>query len=136
MLFIGLIFFFADFKRGVKFDNERISVCADVADKKGYLVRKFQYALNLKYEDIIDITFEFSKNDTRNNKMQNVFVDMPNIVLTLKDGNQERINVYFYNLKQKIKIIDILKSQVEKAGNNLNLTSGKEFWDNAYSEKE
>lgn len=130
---VSLYFFLADFKKGVKFDDQKIKISADVADKHGLIVKRFQHKLEVKYKDIRDINIDFSKKDTHNKHVEYVFVDMPNIVLTLKDGKDERINVYYYNRKQKIKIIDIIKLQVEKTGQTLNIGSGKEMWDKAYS---
>lgn len=135
MLFVSLFFFVADFRRGIRFDDKGIKVKADISDRKSLIVKKIQHALCLKYEDIIDIGVDFTKNDTHNKKIPYIFVDMPNILLILKNGKQERINVYYYSLRQKKQIIDILKHQVEKCGINLGFTSGKEFWENALKNK-
>lgn len=130
---VSLFIFLVDFKKGVKFDDEGIKISADVADKKGLIVKKFQHELNLKYEDIKEISIEFSKNDTHNKEVEYVFVYMPNIVLTLQDNKQERINVYYYNRRQKNEIIDLLKFHIAKTGQILDADSGKEMWDKAYS---
>ncbi|MGN0807433.1 MAG: hypothetical protein ACI4MN_03170 [Candidatus Coproplasma sp.] len=131
MLFVSLYFFVVDFRRGIRFDDKGIEVMADISDRKGVIVKKIQYELCLKYEDITDIGVDFTKNDTHDKEVPYIFVDMPNIVLTQKNGKKERINVYYYSLRQKIQIIDILRLQVEKYGINLGFSSGKEFWENA-----
>lgn len=132
-LSVSLFFLIGDFKKGVKFDDKGIKVSADIADKHGLIVKRFQHKLDLKYKDIEDIYIEFSKNDTHNKYVEYVFIDMPNIVITLKNGTDERINVYYYNRKQKVEIVDRLKFEVEKTGQKLDIESGKDLWDKAYS---
>lgn len=129
---VSLVIFFADFRRGVKFDIEGIEVKEDFVDKFGF-TKRFQHELKLNYKDIKDISIEYSTKDTHNMPVKYTIRPMPNIVLTLYDDKQERINVDYYNRRQRVAIIDRLKFEVDKAGKTLDIASGKEMWEKAYS---
>ncbi|MDE7167315.1 MAG: hypothetical protein K2O28_00525 [Clostridia bacterium] len=133
---IGLVVSFTilclDFKKGVKFDANGIKVEADVADKKGLLVRRFQHKTEIAYNEIDDILLIASDTDSRGRKVENVFIKMPYIVFKCKDGKQKAINVYYFNKKQKIRIIDEIRQRALEAGNILNIPSGEVMW-NDYS---
>lgn len=132
-LIVSLVIFFADFRRGVKFDTEGIEVKEDFADKFGLITKRFQHELKLNYKDIKDISIEYSTKDTHNRPVKYTIRPMPNIVLTLYDDKQERINVDYYNRRQRVAIIDRLKLEVDKSGKTLDIASGKEMWEKAYS---
>jgi len=129
LVLIGsLIIFLSDIKKGVKFDNTSIRIEADTADKKGLLVRRFQHQININYDEIEDIELVSSNKDSYGNTIENVFVKMPNIVFKCKDGKQKAINVYYYNNKQKIMIINEVKKRAMRIGNELKIESGEDLW--------
>lgn len=135
---IGLVVSFTilclDFKKGVKFDANGIKVEADVADKKGLLVRRFQHKTEIAYSEIDDILLIASDTDSRGRKVEHVFIKMPYIVFKCKDGKQKAINVYYFSRKQKIKIIDEIKQRASDAGNTLEISSGEDMW-NDYNQR-
>lgn len=131
---VGLTILCLDFKKGVKFDANGIKVEADVADKKGLLVRRFQHKTEIAYNEIDEILLIASDTDSRGRKVEHVFIKMPYIVFKCKDGKQKAINVYYFSRKQKIKIIDEIKQRALEAGNGLDIPSGEDMW-NDYSQR-
>lgn len=125
---ISLIIFCSDFKRGVKFYDNCITVSADFGDKNGLLVRRFQHAIKVQYVDIHKLYVVYSNKDSNSKPVENVFVNMPYIVMECVDGSVKAINVYYYSKKQRINLINEIRLRAEKAGNCIDCVSGEEIW--------
>lgn len=128
IMIISLFIFCADFKRGVIFEEKCLKVSADAADKWGLIVRRLQHSLEVDYNDIEAVYTAYSNKDSNNKPLKHVFVAMPYIVIECKDGSKKAINVYYYNKKQKIKLIDEIRQRTADAGNPVNCVSGQEMW--------
>lgn len=127
-IIVSLTILCLDFKKGVKFDANGITVESDASDKNGLLVRKFQHKTEITYNEIDDIILIASDTDSRGRKVANVFIKMPYIVFKCKNEKQIAINVYYFSRKQIIKIIDEIKQRAFEAGNRLDIPSGEDMW--------
>lgn len=132
LLILNTIVLILDFRKRVVFDAESLTVPEDFSDKKSLIIRRFQYNVNVKYEQIKNLYISFSKNDSNDKPVKNVFVYMPYIVMDCMDGTRKAINVYYYNRRQKIGLIDEIKFRAEKVGNALSCATGMEMWKHAY----
>ena len=127
ILAVSAYFFCADFKRGVSFYKEYLKVRADAG--RGIVFRRFQNEVEVKYEDILYLHSEYSRNDSNGKSFDEVvYREMPYIVIELKDGSKQSINVDYYNKRQKAQIIDEIKLRAEKVGNPIDCPTGKEIW--------
>ena len=117
LFLISLFVFCLDFKKGVKFEESSLKVSADIADKRGLFIRRFQHRLEVQYEDIKKIYMRYSRNDSHNEPVSHVFIAMPYIVMDCKDGSRQAINVYYFSRKQRIQIFDEIKLRASNVGN-------------------
>lgn len=124
ILLVTLPIFCFDFRRGVLFEKECLKVHAD---KKSVILRCIQHKVEISYENIQNLRIGFSKTDS-NGKPLNVLRDIPYIVIQLKDGNIQAINVDFYNKKQRTQIIEEIKLRAQNVGNLIECPTGKDIW--------
>lgn len=116
---ISLFIFCSDFKKGIKFEESSLKVSADVADKRGLLIRRFQHKLEVNYKDIQKLYLIYSSNDSHDKPVNHVFVAMPYICMDCKDGSRQLINVYYYNKNQRMRILNEIKLRAGNVGNLL-----------------
>lgn len=133
-LCVCLVILVLDIKKGVEFDEKGIKVAADAADKNGYLIKRLQHKVDIEYKEIKDIILKASMKDSLGHNVEGVFVQMPYIVFICSDGRNKAINVYFYNRRQRIKIVDEAIRRANIAGNNLEIESGEILWKKYYKE--
>lgn len=127
IVFAGsFIIFLSLIKKRIIINDEDIFVPADIADKKGLFLRRLQHRTSVKFEEIESIYLIAARRDSKNNHVKNVFVSMPYIVFSCKDGQKKMINVYYYSKKQVAYIIDEIKNRASLIGNDLQIQSGKE----------
>ena len=91
-----------------------------------------QHKIELKYEDIQDITFERSIKSSTNKKIYDETLRPfyhQYLVLVLKSGKKERIFIYYYTKRQKIKILQELNKRIEDLGNKINFSQAKKSLD-------
>ncbi|MDE6442044.1 MAG: hypothetical protein K2L12_04765 [Clostridia bacterium] len=131
-LLLGNIIIILDMKKGIEFDDKSLKVAADVADKKGLLIRRFQYKTEVEYSKIEKIILVATNKNSLGQKVNNVFVQMPYIVFICKEGCEKAINVYYFSNRQKIKIINEVKRRAKAEGNNLEIESGEILWEKFY----
>lgn len=134
-LTIGLIVIILEINKGIEFEDNGMKVKADNADKGGLLIRKIQYNTDIVYSEIKNISITASNKDSLGQTVKHVFVKMPYIVFKCKDGTEKAVNVYYFNKKQKIAIIDEVICRAKNKGNDLEIESGEKLWDKFYSEK-
>lgn len=126
MIIVAMLFFIElllEIKERVVLFDDEIYVAAD----KSFVSRKLQYEERIRYADIESIRLIASTHNSRNEPLTGVFVGMPYLILTCKDGNDKAINLYFYSRGQVRKMIDIIKEMVRLEGNELSPQSGKEM---------
>ena len=128
ILLCSSFIFCSDFKKGVKFEEKSLKVSADTADKRGLLIKRFQYSLEVKYENIQRLYVVYSSNDSNDMPVKHVFVAMPYLVMDCKDGSKQAINVYYYNKRQKAELIDEIILRAKNVGNLILCVTGREMW--------
>ena len=121
--FLYMLFRFL--KRRIVLFDDKIYVQKDIGGKD----TKLQYALDVKFDDIQSIGITVDSNNSHNQYMRFVITPMPNVVLYLKNGKAERINVYYYSKKQTIEIIDYIIGKKKLIDATFENKSGQELID-------
>lgn len=134
-LIICLLIFCFDLRRGIIFENDRIRVESDLADKNGLILRRFQHKIDVTYTEVQNIFLTASNRDSRGREVKNVFVNMPYIIFECKNGSQKAINVYYYSKRQVIRIIDEFIQRAHEKGNFLCVNSGKKLLEDFLKDK-
>lgn len=128
---IFLIEFVCALKKRIVLNEDCIYVPAD----KTFILRKIQYEVKVYYKDISDIKLIISNRNSKNKSEFGMVTPMPYLTIEQKNGKKKLINLLNYSKKQFYKLIDDLKYMAERAGNKLDIPSGKELVDNlAHSE--
>lgn len=113
----------------ITFNTDHIYVPFDWRIKRN----RQQYRVEVKYEDIMDVSFIRSTKSSKNTTIQEES-SKPRyhqyMVLLLKNGRKERIMIDWYSKKQKVKILEELKKRLEYCGNNIDLTQAQEILKN------
>lgn len=113
----------------ITFREEHIYVPSDWRIKRN----RRQYRVEVKYENIVDISFirstKNSKNKTIQEESSRPFYHQY-LVLYLKNGRKEKILVDYYTKKQKLKILEELKRRLEYCKNDIDLTNAQETLQN------
>lgn len=113
----------------ITFNTDHIYVPFDWRIKRN----RQQYRVEVKYEDIMDVSFIRSTKSSKNTTIQEES-SKPTyhqyMVLLLKNGRKERIKIDWYSKKQKVKILEELKKRLEYCGNNIDLTQAQEILKN------
>lgn len=110
-------------KRSIVLHDERIFVSKDI----GSLDNRLQYKLDIRISDITGIYMNIDTKNSLNKNMKFVITPMPNIVLQLNDGQEARINMYYYSKNQSIEIIDHIIDMKKKLDPSFSNASGKEL---------
>lgn len=95
-------------KRIVLFEN-KIYVQGDFGDEK----TKLQYEIDIEYINIQNISLVVDSKNSLNKDVVFVITPMINSVLHLSDGEEARINLYYYSKKQKIEIINYIIERIK-----------------------
>lgn len=115
--------FCMELKKGIIFEENGIVICSD----KTLVFHKIQYEVKVNYEEIKDMALLASSNNSKNRPVFGCFVQMPYLLLTCKDDSTQRINLYYYNKKQTIWIIDEIIKRAKRRGNLMEKSSGKDM---------
>ena len=112
----------------VVFTENSISINKDL--KVIGVVNRLQYAVEAKFSEINRLSYMESRKDSLGHEMDQVFVDMPYLVLHCDDNTKKAINLYYFSRRQRIQIIDEVIARVQKEGRELNVKSAQELIQN------
>lgn len=92
-------------------------------------VDKIQYRCKVYYKDINNIEIVASTNNSKNQSVLNAAI-IKYLEFTLQDGQKERMIINFYRKKQIIKMLNMIKYNMQVVGNNAELDIDKimESW--------
>lgn len=110
--------------RKIELKDCGVHVAADFSDG-GFFFRRVQHNFNVEYTEIKDIFIVTSNSDSRNKKVDGLFISLPYLIFECYDGRIEAINVYYYGRKQVAKLIDMVKMRAVAQGNDLQIESGE-----------
>lgn len=117
--FCFVLFTFIRFEHHrIVFFNKYISIPDDWLGMRS----KIQFTTIIHYDEIEDVRIIWSENNSVNDRipiqMPSSLILKPYIEIMCKDGNTKRIFIMYFTRKQKIKIIDEIKSRVYQSDDN------------------
>jgi len=132
--FCFVLFTFIRFEHHrIVFLNKSISIPDDWLGMRS----KIQFKTIIHYDEIEDVRIIWSEENSVNERipiqMPSSLVLKPYLEITCKDGKTKRIFVMYFTRKQKIKIIDEIKSRVYQSGDTRVFKDTLEIVDGAYS---
>lgn len=110
-------------KRKILLYEDSIFISEDIGNK----VIKLQYKTDVKFDQIEYIDMLISSNNSLNQSMRFVITPMPYIVLHLKNGKEEWMNMYYYSKKQTIEIINYIIEKKKKQVVDFTHKNGQEL---------
>lgn len=126
---VGIVYFSKTvlhlIRRGIILFEKSIYVQEDIGSKD----MKLQYKIETEFKDIEKISLSVNSKNTLNQNMRYIITPMPNIVLHLSDGKENRVNVFYYSKKQVIEIIDYIIGIKKISDSYYSNKSGKELID-------
>lgn len=122
MILTAIEFLFC-LKRNIELNSTAIIVKKD----KTIIGARLQYEVKVNYSDIQEIGLTISNHDSKNKFVPIVITPMLYIVFNLKNGKQQKINVYYYREKDIILLIDEIKKRAKEIGNELSEETGEQL---------